>query len=619
VERKHQNDIAVACKQNSKHFWKYVKSKTTSKDPINDLKYVDSHGNAHVASTDNSKAEVLCNFFSSVFNIEDDNPFKYLETKPCEFTSECPTFEYDDIRDRLINLNVNKSPGPDKIHPKILVETAHQISYPLQQLFKCSFDTKQLPADWRCANITPLYKKGSRTEIGNYRPVSLTSIICKIMEAIIRDKILSHFKVNMLFTDKQFGFLKGRSTTLQLLQILDKWTECLEHGGQVDVIYTDLEKAFDKIPHRRLISKLHSYCIHNNIVEWLEAFLSNRKQRVRIGNTFSNWAAVISGIPQGSVLGPILFIIYINDLVEYCGSNADIFLFADDAKIFSHIKTDQDIKQLQCELVNFKNWMDTWLLKLNVNKCKSVSYGRCIEYASEYTVSGIVIDKVDKIKDLGIVFDYRLKFDEHIDEKINKAYQMLGIIKRNFIHLTPDSFVVLYKSIVRSHLEYSECVWNPHHQQLIEKLEKVQKRATKLIIAVKLLKYEERLRYLNLPTLKYRRIRGDMIEVYKMFSGRYDVTVTNWFTNRHIDKKYEVRSHRFCIHQFPIKFDMRKFNFTNRVISVWNTLPDTVVSANTIDTFKARLDRFWSDQNVKYNWKSDIITGSRSQVSVIIE
>jgi len=135
--------------------------------------------------------------------------------------------------------------------------------------------------------------------------------------------------------------------------------------------------------------------------------------------------------------------------------------------------------------------------------------------------------------------------------------------------------------------------------------------------SVKLLKYEERLRYLSLPTLKYRRIRGDMIEVYKMFSGRYDATVTSWFTNRHIDKKYEVRSHRFFIHQFPIKFDMRKFNFTNRVISVWNTLPDTVVSANTIDTFKARLDRFWSDQEVKYHCKSDIITGS--QVSVIIE
>jgi len=178
--------------------------------------------------------------------------------------------------------------------------------------------------------------------------------------------------------------------------------------------------------------------------------------------------------------------------------------------------------------------MDTWLLKLNVNKCKSVSYGRCNEYASEYTVSDIVIDKVDKIKDLGIIFDSRLKFDKHIDAKINTAYQMLGIIKRNFFHLTPDSFVVLYKSIVRSHLEYSEYVRNPHHQQLIEKIEKVQKMATKLIIAVKPLKYEERLRYLNLPTLKYRRIRGDIIEVYKMFSGRYDAIVTNWFTNRHI-------------------------------------------------------------------------------------
>jgi len=237
-------------------------------------------------------------------------------------------------------------------------------------------------------------------------------------------------------------------------------------------------------------------------------------------------------------------------------------------RFFSHIKTDQNIKQLQCEVVNFKNWINTWLLKLNVNKCKSVSYGRFIEYASEYTVSDTVIDKVDKIKDLGIVFDSRLKSEEHIDAKINTAYQMLGIINRNFIHLTPDSFVVLYKSIVRSHLEYSECVWNPHHQQLIGKLEKVQKRATKLIITVKLLKYEERLRYLDLQTLKYRRIRRDIIEVYKMISGRYDETVTNWFTNRHIDKKYEVKSHRFCIHKFPIKFDVRKFKFTNRVISV---------------------------------------------------
>ena len=149
------------------------------------------------------------------------------------------------------------------------------------------------------------------------------------------------------------------------------------------------------------------------------------------------------------------------------------------------------------------------------------------------------------------------------------------------------------------------------------KIRKGTKRATKLIIAVKSLKYGERLRYFNLPTLKYRRMRGDMIEVYKMFSGRYDATVTNWFKNRQIDKKYEVTSHRFCTHQFRVKFDMRKFNFTNRVISVWNTLPDNVVPANTICTFKARLDRFWSDQEVKYNWKSDIITGSRSQVSVI--
>jgi len=146
---------------------------------------------------------------------------------------------------------------------------------------------------------------------------------------------MSHFRANMLFSSKQFGFIKGRSTTPQLLQILDKWTECLEHGGQIDVIYTDLEKAFDKVPYKRLICKLHSYGSHKDIVKWLEAFLTNRKQRVRINDTFSSWAEVISGIPQGSVLGPVLFIIYFNNLVECFSSGTDIFLFADDAKLFS--------------------------------------------------------------------------------------------------------------------------------------------------------------------------------------------------------------------------------------------------------------------------------------------
>ena len=149
---------------------------------------------------------------------------------------------------------------------------------------------------WKCANISPIYKKGRKDDVNNYRPVSLTCI-CKILESIIRDKVMEHFTINKLFTNRQFGFLKGRSTVTQLLQILDDWTETLESGGRIDVIYTDFEKAFDKVPHRRLLSKLKSYKIHNSIIEWIKNILSGRKQRVRVDGEFSSWADVLSGIP----------------------------------------------------------------------------------------------------------------------------------------------------------------------------------------------------------------------------------------------------------------------------------------------------------------------------------
>jgi hypothetical protein len=507
-------------------------------------------------------------------------------------------------------MKLNKSPGPDLLHPRVLYEVRNEIVSPLTLIFNQSMNSGVLPEDWKTSFVSVLFKKGKKDCIDNYRPISLTCICCKLMESIIRDKIMSFLLENKVFSGNQYGFIKGRSTVLQLLKVVDNWVKALDDGGQIDVIYTDFEKAFDKVPHRRLISKLYAYGVDTVLIMWIKAFLSSRSQQVRVGVEKSACKPVLSGIPQGSVLGPLLFVLFINDLPTVCDKGSQMFMFADDAKLYKCIKSDIDSNILNKCCNDLYTWSETWLMKLNTSKCKvlSICHNKCniIKYDYGLDVAGqgfVLLEHEDCMKDLGVWMESELSFEKHITDKINVANKMIGIIKRNFVDLDSKCFLLLYKCMVRSHLEYAVSVWSPYKKGLISSLEDVQRRATKLVKGCKSLSYIDRLHYLQLPSLRYRRIRGDMLEVFKILNNFYDCDVVPQL-DRNLDSRTRGHSRKLIVER--CKYDLRKYSFCNRVINVWNSLPENVVSSCSVNAFKNNLDRHWKCQVFYYDFEASL-------------
>ena len=411
---------------------------------------------------------------------------------------------------------------------------------------------------------------------------------------------------NNLFSDKQFGFITGRSTVLQMLTVLDIWTEILDQGGELDVIYCDFMKAFDKVPHKRLLLKIKNYGICGNILSWIEDFLEGRTQKIVVNNCYSKTAPVTSGIPQGSVLGPLLFVIYINDLPDTVDTNTFIFLFADDTKVFRQIEREDDQIQLQKDLQSMYNWSAKWLLKFHPEKWVSMSIGNKAT-PRKYHMDGHPLSNSDCEKDLGIYIDQDLTFSKHISMAVNKANRVMAITRRTFDYIDKDMFIQIYKGLIRPHLEYATSVWSPHLINHIEEIENVQRRATKQIPGLSSLSYPDRLRKLKLPTLAYRRVRGDMIQVYKMKcpTGGYDKSIPNFLLDSHT-KHLRGNSEKLYVQQ--CNKNIRKYSFSHRATILWNSLPDHVVNSEDVIKFEKNLDELWANQPILYeDFKKDII------------
>ena len=423
------------------------------------------------------------------------------------------------------------------------------------------------------------------------------------MESFVRDSVMKHLLQNNLLSSKQHGFISGRSTITQLLNYLDKCAQSVALGSVVDAIYLDFEKAFDTVPHRRLLGKLEAYGIRGDILRWINDYLTERTQVVLVNGAESDISSVISGVPQGTVLGPLLFVIYINDMLDNIVSNG--LLFADDTKIFHQISSKEDAMVLQTDLNKLEEWSNMWLLRFNTEKCHVLSLGKFenIMHTHRYKIGEHELEHVFDEKDLGVYFDANMSFDDHIAIKIKKANQILGLIRRSFTYLDGKSFVRLYTALVRPHLEYAQSVWSPHSRKQQDLIEKVQMRATKLADNMGDTEYSERLKFLNLPTLAYRRLRGDLIETFKHF-WKYDKQI---ISTSFQPKQRTNRNHNFQLHERRAKDGVRGVqsnSFYYRIPRLWNALPNNVVNSTNVDMFKNRLDNFWNDNALKFDYQA---------------
>ena len=370
ADKNKEKKVAEEAKENPNGFWRFVNAKLKVKSGIADLKKDDGSK----TTTDEEKAELLNRFFQSVFTSEDQGPLPKFTEYDYESSLENIDINEDKVRKLLKDLKVNKAAGPDGIPASILSYASEELAKPLSVLFCRSLDEGQLPEDWKLAYVTPIFKKGSKSSVNNYRPVSLTSIVCKTLEKIVREEMIKHLINNNLISEHQHGFVPGRSCTTQLLEAMDQWTNILDDNGSIDIVYMDYMKAFDSVPHRRLLLKLSSSGVKANVLSWVKDFLSNRKQRVVINGVKSSEANVTSGIPQGSVLGPLLFVIYINDLPRDLKTNAK--MFADDTKLYVRSDTDTGPQDLQDDLDTLQDWSEKWLLRFHPQKCGVMKLGK---------------------------------------------------------------------------------------------------------------------------------------------------------------------------------------------------------------------------------------------------
>ena len=569
-----------------KKFWKTVKHLTKNSSSLPVLSQ-----NGTVASSNIEKADMLNSFFGECLN-HSLPPLDFSDMDELENMEECSEdllCSVEEVQWFLEALDTTKANGPDGISAWMLKETALSIAPSVTKLFNLSIQSGCFPVLWKMSNVVPVPKSNDHSNPSNYRPISLLPILSKLLEHHIHFLISEYLSLFHPISNDQWGFQVGKSTVSALLATTYTWFQQLESGGEICAIFFDIKKAFDTVPHRALLVKLKQLNLNPTLIRWICSYLMGRKQKVVVEGETSEPIHVVSGVPQGSVLGPLLFIIYIDCINDSVLSvNSKTSQYADDMLLTKPVRTTADYADLQTDIDSLNRWVTENHLTFNYSKCKYmlISRKRIVTCPPDLKLEASSLERVQSYKYLGLNLTSNLSWSDHINSISTKAKKLVGLLYRRFYRNTDSqSLLLLYLALVRPHTEYASQVWNPHLQKDIGQLERVQKFALRMCAKQWDIEYTDLLNYFNLPSLVNRRRYLSLSTMYKIVHN-----LVYFPPDVFVPRVTALRSSSQMLYNQPFAHTNAFFHsFVPSTCSAWNNLPTSVTHANSISSFKSSL------------------------------
>ncbi len=466
----------------------------------------------------------------------------------------------------------------------------------LLKLFKATFHQNKVPLIWKQSNVTPIFKKGNKSDPNNYRPVSLLCTTEKILEKIVFKYLYNHIRDNSLLSKWQSGFLPGCSTISQLLEIYHQFCQSVDDGKEVRVVFLDISRAFDRVWHAGLLFKLHKYGVRGELLKWISDYLTNRQQRVGLDGQFSNWGDILAGVPQGSILGPLLFLIFINDLTEVVRFT-QIRLFADDTCLYITVDNREHTKDLiNLDLHAMHEWSEQWLVSFSEPKTKSLiisnKHDRNLNPPLE--MNGVLLEEVKSHKHLGVTLSHNLTWSNHIDDTYVKAMKRLDVLLRFKFKLRRRDLERYYISFVLPTIEYGNALWDGASQMYIAKLDNIQIRAMRIITgATERSNIQSLYSDLGWHSLSQRRSIQKLKWFYKINNGLSPDYLVDLVPPTAEERHGYALRRRDNVTPYRTNKQFFSKSFFPSTVREWNVLPIDVREAPSLESFSRHLKQLF--------------------------